>query len=75
MKLLIVEDDRMLNDGITLSLKADADAILQACTLAEAEKLFAEGVDLVILDINLPDAPIRTVYGVGYVWEKQEKSL
>ena len=26
MKLLIVEDDRMLNDGITLSLKADADA-------------------------------------------------
>ena len=40
MKLLIVEDDRMLNDGITLSLKADADAILQACTLAEAEKLF-----------------------------------
>ena len=25
MKLLIVEDDRALNDGIALSLKADAD--------------------------------------------------
>lgn len=55
MKLLIVEDDRTLNDGIALSLKADADATLQAYTLAEARKLFAEGVDLVILDMNLPD--------------------
>lgn len=55
MKLLIVEDDRALNDGIALSLKADADMILQAFTLAEAGKLFTEEVDLVILDINLPD--------------------
>lgn len=55
MKLLIVEDDRALNDGIALSLKADADVILQAFTLAEAGKLFAKEVDLVILDINLPD--------------------
>ncbi len=55
MKLLIVEDDRALNDGIALSLKADADVTLQAYTLAEARKLFAEGVDLVILDMNLPD--------------------
>lgn len=47
MKLLIVEDDRALDDGIALSLKADADTILQACTLSEAEKLFAKGVDLV----------------------------
>ena len=32
MKLLIVEDDRALNDGIALSLKADADVMLQAYT-------------------------------------------
>lgn len=55
MKLLIVEDDRTLNDGIALSLRAEADQILQACTLAEAKSLFTESVDLIILDINLPD--------------------
>lgn len=55
MKLLIVEDDRALNDGIALSLKADADVMLQAYTLAEARKLLAGEVDLVILDVNLPD--------------------
>ena len=46
MKLLIVEDDRALNDGIALSLKADADVMLQAYTLAEARKLLAGEVDL-----------------------------
>ena len=55
MKLLIVEDDRALNDGIALSLKADAAVMLQAYTLAEARKLLAGEVDLVILDVNLPD--------------------
>ena len=53
MRLLIVEDDRTLNDGIALSLKAEE--TLQAYTIAEAEKLFTEDVDLVILDIHLPD--------------------
>ena len=42
MKLLIVEDDRTLNDGIALSLRAEADQILQACTLAEAKSLHDE---------------------------------
>ena len=53
MKLLIVEDDFALNDGIALSLRADE--TLQAYSAAEAEALFSEDVDLVILDINLPD--------------------
>lgn len=53
MKLLIVEDDRTLNDGIALSLNAEK--TLQAFTMAEARKLLEEDVDLVILDINLPD--------------------
>ncbi len=53
MKILIVEDDRALNSGIALSLRGDD--ILQAFCLKEAEGLFDSSVDLIILDINLPD--------------------
>ena len=59
MKILIVEDDKALNDGIALSLcGSGSDALaLQAYSLAEADKLLGRGtpVDLIILDINLPD--------------------
>ena len=53
MKFLIVEDDTALNNGIALSLSGD-DAI-QAYSIADAEKNFDESIDLIILDINLPD--------------------
>lgn len=53
MKILIVEDDKPLNDGIALSL-SDA-KIWQAYSIKEARALLLEGADLVILDINLPD--------------------
>lgn len=53
MKILIVEDDRALNNGIALSLNSDT--ILQAFSIKEAEKLLDGSVDLMILDINLPD--------------------
>lgn len=53
MRLLIVEDDRALSDGIALSLNAEK--TFKAYTIAEAEALLSEEVDLVILDINLPD--------------------
>lgn len=59
MKILIVEDDRTLNDGIALSLcGSGSEALaLQAYSLAEVDKLLGCGtpVDLIILDINLPD--------------------
>ncbi|MDE6221117.1 MAG: response regulator transcription factor [Lachnospiraceae bacterium] len=53
MKILIVEDDRTLNNGIALSLGDDD--ILQAFSIGEAEKLLDSRIDLMILDINLPD--------------------
>ncbi len=53
MKILIVEDDRVLNDGIALSLANDE--ILQAFSIKEAENKLSEGADLIILDVNLPD--------------------
>ncbi len=53
MKILIVEDDRTLNNGIALSLSNDN--ILQAFCIENAEKLLDSSIDLIILDINLPD--------------------
>ena len=53
MTILIVEDDKPLNDGIALSLNEAK--TLQAYNLKEARALLNETVDLIILDINLPD--------------------
>lgn len=53
MKILIVEDDRMLNNGIALSLTNYE--ILQAFSVKEAESELNADINLIILDINLPD--------------------
>lgn len=52
-KILIIEDDRSLNNGIALSLNNDD--VLQAFCIKEADDLLNESIDLIILDINLPD--------------------
>lgn len=53
MKLLVVEDDRALNQGIALSFSGET--VVQAFGVKEAEKMFDDSIDLVILDVNLPD--------------------
>lgn len=53
MKLLVVEDDRALNQGIALSLVGET--VVQAFCVKEAKNMFDDSIDLVILDINLPD--------------------
>lgn len=54
--LLIVEDDRSLNKGIALTLARSDLSIQQAHTIASAELIRSSmGIDLIILDINLPD--------------------
>ena len=53
MKLLVVEDDRALNQGIALSFGSES--VVQAFCLKEARALFDDSIDLVILDVNLPD--------------------
>lgn len=53
MKLLIIEDDKALNDGIALSFSGSE--ILQAYSLEEARRFIDLKPDLAILDINLPD--------------------
>lgn len=55
-KILIVEDDRGLNQGITLALKEEGVEFFSAFTLAQAQKIWEnEVVDMVLLDVNLPD--------------------
>ncbi len=55
MTILLVEDDRTLSNGIVLSLKDEKTEVLQAFSLAEARELLQRPVDLILLDINLPD--------------------
>lgn len=71
-EILIIEDDRGLNEGIAIGL-GSLDCHFTGCfTLAQARGALAEkkgGFDLVILDLNLPD-------GNGYTFLKEyrEKS-
>ena len=53
MKLLVVEDDRALNQGNALSFGSET--VVQAFCVKEARALFDDSIDLVILDVNLPD--------------------
>ncbi len=56
-RILIIEDDIALNNGLVLSLKGDNYQILQAFSMGEARNQLKNRnrVDLVVLDINLPD--------------------
>ena len=67
MKIMIVEDDRALNNGLALSLNTYD--ITQAFCLEEARKLFDGSVNLIVLDINLPDGD-----GVDFCREIRERS-
>lgn len=55
-QLLIVEDDKGLNQGLSRALKADNRQIISCQDLKTArEQLLFGSVSLVLLDINLPD--------------------
>ena len=70
-KILIVEDDKALSNGIALALKAEGYLFLQAHDLAEARKtLERQEISLVILDLNLPDGNGLTL--LSEIKEKQE---
>jgi len=69
-KILIVEDDKKLNDGIALALQNDAYAFWQCRTLADARKVLdEEEIALILLDVNLPDGN-----GIDFVKEFREYS-
>lgn len=55
-RILIVEDDRALGDGLCLALRDPSLELALCRTLSAArEALEAGGFDLLILDVNLPD--------------------
>ena len=54
--ILVVEDDRGLNQGVAMALKNPMYRFLSAYTLKEAIEYWKDNqIDMVILDINLPD--------------------
>lgn len=55
-RILVVEDDRLLNKTLAYNLSADGYQVTSAFNVKSAgEALWAEEFDLVLLDINLPD--------------------
>lgn len=52
-KILIIEDDKNLNKGLSIALKKDQ-KIFSVNTISEA-KNFIDDADLILLDMNLPD--------------------
>ena len=56
MNILLIEDDEVLLDGLTHTLSASGYSVTCATTGASAKHLLAaQGFDLVILDLGLPD--------------------
>ncbi len=55
-RILVVEDDIMLNSGLCYNLELDEYKAVPAHDAATAlEKIRSESFDLIILDVNLPD--------------------
>lgn len=69
-KILLLEDDVNLNQGITLCLKKEGYDVFSCTTIREAEKTFeAEEINLVVSDISLPDGS-----GLDFCKEVRQKS-
>ena len=67
MRLLVVEDDRLLNNTLCYNLSVSGYAVDSAMTMAEAVRFFeTQDYDLIVLDVNLPD-------GNGFDFCKQIK--
>ena len=69
-KILIIEDDRGLNQGIVMALKREDYEFIQCYSFSEARRVLEEvKLDLILLDINLPDGN-----GLDLLKEIKEKS-
>ena len=67
-KILVVEDDRALNNGITFNLQCDGLEVIQAYNLRDAKECINNDIDLIIQDVNLPD-------GSGFDFCKEIRKL
>lgn len=55
-KILVVEDDTLLNKTVSYTLESSGYCVASAFTAASARRMFSANVyDLYVLDVNLPD--------------------
>lgn len=65
IKILVVEDDLEMNQGICYILEKEGFSTVSVCTIADARKQYRENtIQMVLLDVNLPD-------GEGYIFCKK----
>lgn len=57
--VLVVEDDRLICEGITFALEKAGFVVRQADSLRAAARQLEKSPDLVLLDVNLPDGDGR----------------
>lgn len=58
-RILVVEDDKTLNEGVCYALQKEKNMTYSAYSLKEAQEALCGKLDLVILDVNLPDGDGR----------------
>lgn len=55
-RILIIEDDKLLNRGVAFALKKDGYEVTSAYSKTEGTQVISNGkIDFLLLDINLPD--------------------
>ena len=68
--ILLIEDDYALAMGTTYTLKAEGYEVLHAKNLAEARNQLGGEVDIILLDVMLPDGDgfsfLEELMGKGY---------
>ena len=70
-KILVVEDDYDLNQVICYSLKKAGYGVYGAVLIKEAKQLFKKPIDMILLDVNLPDGD-----GFSFCqWIKNQKDI
>lgn len=67
-KILLLEDDDTIAFGIKASLEKKKHVVCCYSTITEAKKKFDKDIDLILLDLNLPD-------GIGYEFCKYVKNI
>lgn len=67
--ILLVEDDKSLNRGISFKLNKEGYKVFSAKTVKEAWEMFNNNIDLILLDIGLPDGD-----GFDFCSEVRKKS-
>lgn len=55
MRILVVDDDDMVQGAVARALRAEGHAVVTAGDLQSARESVVSGVDLVVLDLRLPD--------------------